>query len=84
MQLPGDDAQRHEDEQDVDVVAAEGAPDHVRDGLGVRLPLGIAAVAVSEQRRRLGERAIGGGGHVARSGVVVEAPVTAVSMELGL
>jgi len=70
MHDAGDDAQRHEDEEDVDIVAAQGLPDHVPEILGVRLPLWLIMVKLAraaDQRSGLVERAIRGRGHGVRA-----------------
>jgi hypothetical protein len=78
VESAGDDADGHEDKEDVDIVAAEGGPDGARNVLGHGLPFGfMAIVSAGEQRRLLvvvgavQDSAIAAAGrHVARIGVV--------------
>jgi hypothetical protein len=60
----GDDADRHENEQDVGIVARQSRVGKVHDVLGERLParLVIVSLRAPDERGRL-MRAIGGSGH---------------------
>jgi hypothetical protein len=85
----GNDADGHENQEDVDIVAAEGGPDGARNMLGHRLPLGLIAVgSAGEQRRLLVGRAVqdsavaAAGRHDGARVRAVETRVASCSIEL--
>jgi hypothetical protein len=84
VESAGDNADGHKDEEDVDIVAAEGGPDGARNVLGHGLPFGFIGIgAVGEQRRLLvvvgavqDSTIAAVGRHIARIGVVWTASCT--------